>query len=209
MFLRLLSREPSPGLEVLIPVLILGLEHPHVVIAALMEDLRQPSAGLDPCRVMIQAEADSAEVGIPLQHPEHGVFAGPTEGHEAVFLPASGITGKEGQQVDGRLEYIEPVAGAGVVEAAPGVAALHVDSEGPAKAVEAALVRVTGNAVLVLPDENGVVILFTIESLTALIDQPRPDEGGDHIPVQEAVLEQIGVHSAHLPAGGGQGKLFP
>ena len=208
MLLRLLSGKPPTGLEVLVPILMLRLEHPHIVVAALMEEVRQPPAGLDARLVMVQAEADGAKAGVLLQHPEHGVFRCSAQGHIAVFLPASGVAGEEGHQVNGRLKDIEAVAGPGVVKAAPGIAALHVDAEGFAEAVEAALVGVARDAVFILTDEDGVVILSVLEFLTALIQQSSPDKSIDHVPVQKAVLEQIGVHPPHLLTGRGQGKFL-
>ena len=86
--------------------------HPHQNRSSLKNRI------LDARLVMIQAETDGAKAGVLLQHPEHGVFSRSAQGHEAVFLPASGIAGEEGHQVDGCLEDIEAVAGPCVVEAA-------------------------------------------------------------------------------------------
>lgn len=61
---------------------------------------------------------------------------------------------------------------------------------------------VARDAVFILTDEDGVVILSVLEFLTALIQQSSPDKGIDHVPVQESVLEQVGVHPLHLPAEG-------
>ena len=94
------------------------------------------------------------------------------------------------------------------MEAAPGIAAFHVDAEGLAEAVQAALVGVARDAVLVLADKDGIVVLSVLEFLTALIQQSSPDKGIDHVPVQESVLEQVGVHPPHLPAGRGQCKFL-
>ena len=169
MLLRRLSGKPPTGLEILVPILMLRLEHTHIVVAALMEEVRQPPAGLDACLVMVQAEADGAKAGVLLQHPEHGVFRCSAQGHIAVFLPASGIPGEEGHQVNGRFEDIEAAAGPGVVKAAPGIAAFHVDAEGLAEAVQAALVGVARDAVLVPTDKDGIVVLSVLEFFTALI----------------------------------------
>ena len=173
-----------------------------------VEELRQPSAGLNTRLVMIQAEADRTNARVLLQHPEHGMFRGPAQGHEAVFLPATGVAGKEGHQVNGGLEDIEPVTGPGVVKAAPGIAALYIYAEGFSETVEAALVGVARDAVLVPADKDGIVVFSVLEFLTALIQQSSPDKSIDHIPVQKSVLEQTGIHPPHLPASRGQGKFL-
>ena len=67
---------------------------------------------------------------------------------------------------------------------------------------------VARDAVFILTDEDGVVILSVLEFLTALIQQSSPDKGIDHVPVQESVLEQVGVHPPHLLTGRGQGKFL-
>ena len=71
----------------------------------------------------------------------------------------------------GGLEDIEAVAGAGVVKAAPGIAALHIDTEGLAEVIDAPLMRMTGSASRILTDEDGVVVLPAIEFFTAFIQQ--------------------------------------
>ena len=210
MLLRLLGGKAPAGFEVLVPVLVFRLDHSNLVIAVLVENFCQPSTGLDARRVMIQAEADGAEAGVLLQHPEHGVFAGPTEGHIAVFLPASGVAGKKGQQVDRRFEDIEPVTGAGMVEAAPGIAALHVDAGSLANVIDAALVSVAWNAVFVFANEDGVVVLpgLVLGYFAALVQQTCPDKGADHIPIQKAAVQQIGIYPAHIPVRRRQGKFL-
>ena len=210
MFFRLLGGETPAGFQLLIPVLVLRLDHPNLVIAVLVENLRQAPAGLNARRVMIQAEAYGAEAGVLLQHPEHGVFADSAEGHIAVFLPASGVAGKKGQQVDRRFEDIEAVTGAGVVETAPGIAALHVDAESPANVIDAALVSVAWNAVFVFANEDGVMVLpgLVLGYFTALVQQTRPDKGADHVPVQKSAIQQIGIYPAHIPVRRRQGKFL-
>ena len=76
-----------------------------------------------------------------------------------------------------------------MVEATLWIAALYVDTEGPAVAVDTALVSVTGSAAFVFTNENGVVILSAIEFFAALIEQPLPNKCADHIPIQKTVLE--------------------
>ena len=52
----------------------------------------------------------------------------------------------------------------------------------------------TDNAVLIFPDEHGVVIFLV------LIDQSGPDKGTQHLPVDQALFQQVSVHPPHLPA---------
>ena len=67
---------------------------------------------------------------------------------------------------------------------------------------------VARDAVLVLADKDGIVVLSVLEFLTALIQQSSPDKGIDHVPVQESVLEQVGVHPPHLLTGRWQSKFL-
>ena len=129
MFLRREGGEAVGGFQVLVPVLALRLEDGDAGISMLMKNFRQPSAGLDARLVVVQAEEDVPEIRILLQHPEHGVFAGPAEGGVAVGLPVLLVQRQEGQHVNGGLEDVEAVAGPAVVEAVPSVAAAHIPLE--------------------------------------------------------------------------------
>ena len=119
-----------------------------------------------------------------------------------MLLPALGVECEEGEQVDGSLEHIEPAAGSVPVEAVSGVTPLRVGAEGLAHIIGAPPVGVTGSAVLIPSDEHGVVILGV------LVDQPRPDEGGEHLPINKTLLKQVCVDPAHLPVGRGLDKFF-
>lgn len=178
-------------------------------LAVFVENIRQPTAGFHPGLVMVQAEADGVNAGVLFQHPQHGVFADSAESNKAAFLPpASGVTCEEGQQVDGSHKDIEPVAEAGVVEAAAGTAALYVDTESPADIVDAALVNMTGNAIFVLSNKDCVVIFPAFELFATLIEQTSMDKSIDSIPIQKAAFQQIGIHPPHILVGGRQGKLL-
>ena len=105
---------------------------------------------------------------------------------------------EEGQEVDRSLEDVEPAAGPCVVEAVPGVASAYVPLEAGTAAVKAPFVGVTGNAVLIQSDEHGVVVVIAaLRRLPALIDESGMDKGIQYIPADEALLEQVGVNTAH------------
>ena len=109
-------------------------------------------------------------------------------------LPVLWVQRQKGEQINGRLEYIDPVAGPVPVETVSGIAALHIDAEGLAHVAGVPLMGMTDNAVLIFPDEHGVVIFLV------LIDQSGPDKGTQHLPVDQALFQEIGVQPPHLPA---------
>ncbi len=186
------------GFQVLVPVFILRLEDGDAGISPLMENFCQPSTGLDARFVVVQAEEDVPEIRILLQHPEHGVFAGPAEGGVAVSLPIFLVQREEGQQINGSLEDVEAVAGPAVVEAVPSVAAAHVPLEARSLAVQAPFVGVAGNAVFIQSDEYGIVIgIAAFGRFAALIDQLGVYESVQHRAADEALLEQVGIDPAH------------
>ena len=89
------------------------------------------------------------------------------------------------------------------VEAAPGIAALHIAPEALALGVEPPLMGVAGSAVLVRAHEHGVVVFFRPVPgfLAALIDHPTLCEGVEDVPVDEPLLEQISVKTPHSTVG--------
>ena len=194
MFLRALRLQSASSFHILIPVLMDGLEDRRFSIAPFGQNLLQAARGLDARRVMVQAEDGTPDPRRLLQHPQHRLFSHAAQSHIAVPLPVLWVQCQKGEQVDGRLEYIEPVAGPVPVETVPGIAALHIDAEGLAHAAGAPLVGMTDNAVLIFPNEHGVVIFLV------LIDQSGPDKGAQHLPVDEAPFQEVGVQPPHLPA---------
>ena len=129
-------------------------------MSVLPQDIRETARGLDPRGIVIQAEHDSLDPGIFLQHPEHGLLRSAAEGYIAVFPPSLRIEGQEGQQVNGRLEHIEPAAVSKPVKTATGIAALHIPAEAVSLGVEAPLMGVAGSAVFVTPNEYGIMIFL-------------------------------------------------
>ncbi|MPN53886.1 hypothetical protein SDC9_201554 [bioreactor metagenome] len=106
-----------------------------------------------------------------------------TEGHIAVLLPVLRVQGDIRQQVDGRLEHIEEVVGSVIMKAIDRVAAVHISAERPALGVEAALVGVPRDAILVQPHKNGIVVFLCLISgfFTALVDELPACKEVDHV----------------------------
>ena len=118
--------------------------------------------------VVIKTEGHHLRSFHPRQNPPYRFIAGAAAGHIAVLLPVLRMQGDIGEKVDRGLKYIQVPIRPRVVKAVSRVTARHVEFEGLALAVGAALLRVTGNAVFVCSDEHGVVI-FRI-----LIERSRP-----------------------------------
>ena len=137
----------------------------------------------------------------------YGLAAGTAQGHIAVLLPSVRVQREETQQINRGLKHIEQAVLSHVVEAVLGSAALHIDLEGFALAVCAPLMGVPGNALLVCPHKDTVVILGV------LVQQSGPDKVGDHLPADVPLLHQVGVHTAHIGVGRrqgeGPGRLLP
>ena len=64
------------GLEVLVPVFVLRLEDGDTTVSIVPQNLGKPPIGLDARRVVVEAEENVADIGVLLQHPEHGVLTG-------------------------------------------------------------------------------------------------------------------------------------
>ena len=63
------------GFEVLVPVLAFRLEDRDKAIPMVPKNLHEPTIGLNARLVVVQTEENVANIGVLLQHPEHGVFA--------------------------------------------------------------------------------------------------------------------------------------
>ena len=85
------------------------------------------------------------------------------------------------------------------MEAESGIAAVHVAFE-PAEAVRAALMSVTGGAVLIVPDEHHIVMVC------GFIDHVFPDEGQQDVTVNAAVTAEIAEQPSHISSLAGQCK---
>ena len=87
MLLRRKGGEAMGGFKVFVPVLVFRLEDRDTAVSMAPQDLREPSDSLNACLVVIQSEEDVVNIGVLLQHPEHGVFAGAAECGIVVALP--------------------------------------------------------------------------------------------------------------------------
>src|SRR5699024_7846952 len=130
----------------------------NLVVSVRPQKIRETTCCLDPSGDVVQAEHDLLELAIRLRQPEHDLFRRAAEGYIAVLPPSLRIKGEEGQQVNGRLEHIEPAAVSAPVETAPGITSLHISPEALSPGVQSPLVGMTGNAVFVASHEHGVVI---------------------------------------------------
>ena len=192
-----------------------GLLHPHsnpyertgeppFQHSPLSQNFFQPACSLDARRIMIQAEDGTPYFWILLQHPQYRLLSHAAQSHIAVLLPALRVQSQKREQIDGRLEHIKAVAGPVPVEAVPGLLPSTLSAERLAGVVSVPLVSVRDNAVLILSDEHGVVILLI------LIDQPRPYKGIEYLTVNEALFSadrRTGGASSR-PAGGWMNFFF-
>ena len=95
----------------------------------------------------------------------------------------------------GSFEHIEAPICADVVEAVAGIAALHIEPEGFAEAVGAALVGMAGDAVFIRTHENRIVVIGVF------IQQFLSCKVRHNAPVDIPVLDQIGIDPAHIGIG--------
>lgn len=75
-----------------------------------------------------------------------------------MFLPPVRVKGDVRHHINGGLEDKEGPVSAQVVKAVLGDAALHIDPEGLAETVGAALVSMTRNTLFICANENRIVI---------------------------------------------------
>ena len=102
----------------------------------------------------------------------------------------------------GSFEHIEAPICADVVEAVAGIAALHIEPEGFAEAVGAALVGMAGDAVFIRTHENRIVVIGVF------IQQLLSGKVRHNAPVDIPVLDQIGIDPAHIGIGRRKDKGF-
>ena len=110
-------------------------------------------------------------------------------------VPAFRVHGDVGKQVDGGLEHIQPFTFAHPVKAVRRITALHIDAEGFALAVGAALVGMAGDAVFIVPDKYGVVVG------DVLIDERGSNKGGEDFPVDFPASQQVPIRPPHRSRG--------
>ena len=107
-----------------------------------------------------------------------------------MLLPAVGIEGDVGQEIDGGLEHIEGLVRAVLMKTVLAGAALNVHTEHPPLAVGTADVGVFRLAAAIQPHENAVVMLVLVEQLFMY-------EIGDDLPVDVPLAHEVGVHTPH------------
>ena len=110
-------------------------------------------------------------------------------------LPALRMERDVGEHIDGSFEHIEAPICADMVEAVTGIAALHIEPEGFAEAVGAALVGMAGDAVFIRTHENRIVVIGVF------IQQLLSCKVRHNAPVDIPVLDQIGIDPAHIGIG--------
>ena len=107
-----------------------------------------------------------------------------------MLLPAVGVEGDVGQEIDGGLEHIEGLVRAVLMKTVLAGAALNVHTEHPPLAVGTADVGVLCFAAAIQPHENAVVMLVLVEQLFMY-------EIGDDLPVDVPLAHEVGVHTPH------------
>ena len=97
------------------------------------------------------------------------------------------------------------------MEAVPWITALDVAAIAFAERIDAPLVPVTGNAVFIISDEHGVVVdlRFIYGWLRALKDESGAGELCQHIPVDAAALQEVGVDPPHIRVRWRECERFP
>ena len=137
------------GAEVLIPILLLRDQSTSGNTELRGDLFRHPFAALISRIVVVQTERHHLRSFHPRQNPPYRFIAGTAAGHIAVLLPVLRMQGDIGEKVDRGLKYIQVPIISQMVKAVSRVTARHVEFEGLALTVGAALLRVTGNAVFV------------------------------------------------------------
>ena len=141
---------------------------------------------------MIHAEDDFIQLVILLQHPQQCVPGCAAERYIAVLLPVLWVEGNEGQQIDGRLEYVETPIGSNMMKAVLGITTLHIQSESFSLTVGTSLVCVSSNTVCIRADKHCVVVL------RIFVEQFCSGECRYDITVNPSTLNQISIDSPHI-----------
>ena len=97
----------------------------------------------------------------------------------------------KGQHIYGSLKEIERAVRSGPVEAVTGIAAFRIAFVGALTACPS-FVCVSGNAMFIVADEDGVVVIG------GFINHSLMHKGGKHLPVYSSAVKQIGIHTPHI-----------
>lgn len=123
------------------------------------------------CGVVVHTETDGVDIGIRFQHLEQHLISDTASGGIAVAAPIFLVQRNKGQHIYGSLKEIERVVCSCPVETVTGIATLSIALVGAFTACSS-FVCVTGNAVFIVADEDGVVVVG------GFVDHSFMHEGG-------------------------------
>ena len=126
--------------------------------------------------VVVHTEIDRVDVRVVLQHLKQHLISHTAGGGIAVSAPVPLVQRNITEHIYGRLKKIEGVVGAGSVKAVTGIAALCIALVG-ALAACASLVRMAGDAIFIVADKDGVVVVGRF------VDHSPMHKGVQHISV--------------------------
>lgn len=106
--------------------------------------------------VVIKTEGHQPRCFYLRQNPPYRFIAGTAAGHIAVLLPVLRMQGDIGEKVDRGLKYIQVPICPRVVKAVSRVTARHIEFEGLALTVGAALLRVTATPCSSVPTNTAL-----------------------------------------------------
>ena len=143
------------------------------------------------CGVVIHTETDGVDIGIRFQHLKQHLIPDTAGGSVAVAAPIFLVKRNKGKHIYGSLKQIERVVFSGPVEAITGIAAFRIAFVGALTACSS-FMSVSGNAVFIVTDEDGVVVIG------GFINHSLMHKGGQHLPVYSSAVKQIGIHTPHI-----------
>lgn len=141
--------------------------------------------------IIVHTEIDGINIWIVFQHLEQHLIPDTAGGSVAVAAPIFLVQRNKGQHIYGSLKEIERVVFSDPVEAVTGIAALRVAFVGALTACSS-FVCVSGNAVFIIADKYGVVVIG------GFINHSLMHKGGQHLPVYSSAVKQIGIHTPHI-----------
>ena len=110
------------------------------------------------CGVVVHTETDGVDIGIRFQHLKQHLIPDTAGGGIAVASPILLVQRNKGQHIYGSLKEIERVVFSVPVEAVTGITAFRIAFVGAFRACSS-FVCVSGNAVFIVTDEDGVVVI--------------------------------------------------
>ena len=143
------------------------------------------------CGVVVHTETDGVDIGIRFQHLEQHLIPDTAGGSVVVASPILLVQRNKGQHIYGSLKQIEYIVCSGPVEAVTGIAAFRIAFVGALTACSS-FVCVSGNAVFIVTDEDGVVVVG------GFVYQSFMHESRKYLSVYPSAVKQIGIHSPHI-----------